>query len=224
MRSDIRKLLLSHRLFSGCDADVTADCLIDKKRVMNFKSGETIHFGDASHYVGVLLSGKAAIYSADSERKTLLRFVSPGEIIGVAGLFAEKPPATRIVACGDGKSEMLFVPREAFDNLLDSSCGTVFRNNLLKFLCDKVSFLNSRIDCVTAGTAERRLALFLLSLHPNDEGRVSTGMSMTALAHALDIGRASLYRAFDSLEKDGLITRKGGDVCIISPEKLEEIR
>jgi DNA-binding IclR family transcriptional regulator len=44
---------------------------------------------------------------------------------------------------------------------------------------------------------------------------------MTALAHALDIGRASLYRAFDALEKDGAISRDGKSIKILVPELLD---
>jgi predicted transcriptional regulator len=46
-------------------------------------------------------------------------------------------------------------------------------------------------------------------------------MSMTALAHALDIGRASLYRAFEALAEDGVIIREGKTIKILSKELLD---
>ena len=150
-----------------------------------------------------------------------MRFISPGDAVGVAGLFAAKAPETQIIACGDGKSEMFFIGREAFEQLMNEESDGQFRTNLIKFLSDRVTFLNSRIDCVTGGSAERRLALFIKNSPVDSSGCVSLGMSMTALAHALDIGRASLYRAFDSLQSDGIITRDGDRITVLSRDALD---
>jgi CRP-like cAMP-binding protein len=171
--------------------------------------------------VGILLSGRGVIYSSDKGRQTLLRFISPGDAVGVAGLFADKAPDTRIYACGDGKSEMFFIGRTAFEQLMDEETAGRFRTNLIKFLSDRVTFLNSRIDCVTGGSAERRLALFLKNSSTNNIGEIEIGMSMTALARALDISRASLYRAFDALACEGVISRDGKSIIIISPKLLD---
>ena len=222
MKSDYKKLILSQKLFEGCDPEQIAEIIISEGKLTAFRSGDEMS-PPQSPAVGILLSGRGVIYSADKDRQTILRFVSPGSAVGVASLFATEPPATRIYACGDGKSEMFFIGRSAFEKLLDSEADGRFRANLICFLADRVSFLNSKIDTVTAGSAERKLALFIKNSPISADGEIELGMSIISLAHALDIGRASLYRAFDSLEKSEIIVRNGNIITLLSQEKLDEI-
>ena len=219
MKQNYKNIILSQGLFRGCPEKDIEKIIIDGGTVISFRSGEVMETDFRS--VGILLSGRGVIYSSDKGRQTLLRFIAPGDAVGVAGLFAEKAPETQILACGDGKSEMLFIGREAFERLMNEETDGRFRTNLIKFLSDRVSFLNSRIDCVTGGSAERRLALFIKNSPEISSGEISLGMSMTALAHALDIGRASLYRAFDSLINDGIITRDGDRITVLSRDSLD---
>lgn len=220
MKREQNEIIYSLKLFDGCDREMIEKMIISGGSSKTFRSGEIME-AEFSPSVGILLSGRGVIYSSDKGRQTLLRFISPGSAVGVASLFAAEPPATRIEACGDGKSEMFFIGKEAFENLLEES--SAFRINLIKFLADRVSFLNSKIDTVTAGSAERKLAIFIKNSPVSGDGTIELGMSMTALAHALDIGRASLYRAFDALEEAEIIKRDKGTVSLISQNKLDEI-
>lgn len=219
MKQTYLKLILAHKLFDDCQPKMIEDIILGSGTLHCFRSGEAMESEERA--VGILLSGRGVIYSSDKGRQTLLRFISPGDAVGVAGLFADKAPDTRIYACGDGKSEMFFVGRKAFEELMTVETDGRFRTNLIKFLSDRVTFLNSKIDCVTGGSAERRLVMFLKNSSTNDSGEAEIGMSMTALAHALDIGRASLYRAFDALEEDGAISRNGKHVRILAPELFD---
>lgn len=219
MKQSYLKLILAQKLFDGCQQKMIEDIILESGTVRCFRSGEAMESEERA--VGILLSGRGVIYSSDKGRQTLLRFISPGDAVGVAGLFADKAPDTRIYACGDGKSEMFFVGRKSFEDLMATETDGRFRTNLIKFLSDRVTFLNSRIDCVTGGSAERRLVMFLKNSSVDDNGEIEIGMSMTALAHALDIGRASLYRAFDALAEDGAISRDGKSVKILAHELLD---
>ena len=211
---------MEQKLFEGCDKKTTENLILKEGVLLSFRSGEEMK-PDFSPAVGILLSGSGVIYSGDKDNSTILKFVSPGNMIGVAGIFALEPPKTHTFACGDGKSEMFFIYKNAFEMLLDSE--PAFRRNLVEFLADRITFLNSKIDCVTAGTSERKLALFIKSAQRDKDGRVLIGMSMTALARALDLSRASLYRAFDTLEENGSIKRDGRTVTILSQAKINNI-
>ena len=219
MKQSYLKLILAQKLFDGCEQNMIEDIILESGTLRGFRSGEAMESDERA--VGILLSGRGVIYSSDKGRQSLLRFISPVEAVGVAGLFADKAPDTRIYACGDGKSEMFFVGRKAFEELMAAENDGRFRTNLIKFLSDRVTFLNSKIDFVTGGSAERRLVMFLKNSSANNNGEIEIGMSMTALAHALDIGRASLYRAFDALVEDGAISRDGKSVKILAPELLD---
>ena len=220
MKQIYKKIIIDQPLFSGCDGNAVEELIMRFGVAITFRSGEEMK-PDFSPAVGILLSGRGVIYSGNRDKNTILRFIVPGSMIGVASVFAEDPPNTRTLACGDGKSEMFFIRKEAFESLLDSEPS--FRIKLVEFLADRISFLNSKIDCVTAGSAECRLALFLKSSPKDSEGAIATGMSMTSLARALDLSRASLYRAFDALERDGAIKKDGKIIRIVSAETLDTI-
>ena len=74
-----------------------------------------------------------------------------------------------------------------------------------------------KIMFYTSGSAERRLALYLDSFKTDT---VTPDMPMNALSELLDIGRASLYRAIDSLVSDGFIKRDGDSILIIDRDKM----
>lgn len=217
--------IASIKIFNGCSSEFIRHYIIHSGRVETYTPGTEFFLTaqDSSPVIGVLLSGRCVIYSSDKERNTLLRFVSPGDAVGVAGIFADTPPNTRIFACGDTNSEVFFFNRNALINLIDSEPDGCVKYNLLRFISNKISFLNSRIDCVTGGSAERRLAIFIKSSPKINGNTIKIGMTMTSLAQALDIGRASLYRAFDSLESAGAISRQKGTVTIYDNSYLDEL-
>ena len=67
--------------------------------------------------------------------------------------------------------------------------------------------------------AEGKLARYLLA---NSHGGLFT-CSATDLAQRLGISRASLYRAFETLEGHGLIARQGKTITIPDPAALEGV-
>ena len=135
-------------------------------------------------------------------------------LCGAAALFCpEDLPLSRIEA--SSSCSVLFFPFSAVDDLLarDPAC----RNAYLRFLSGRIRFLNRKICCFTAGSAQRRLSLWLAA---EEHDTVTLPGSLSSLAELLDIGRASLYRALDRLTDSGAITRNGRQITIISRELL----
>jgi CRP-like cAMP-binding protein len=81
----------------------------------------------------------------------------------------------------------------------------------------RIRFLNEKIMYFTAGSTERRLALYLASL---GKKTIKMSISMTDLANTLDVGRASLYRAFDKLSEDGYIIKSEKIILIMNREEM----
>ena len=223
-KSDFTQLILSNRLFAGCDASLLDEAAFSDEKLLSLKSGDDLFAVHGSACIGILLSGRCAIHSANTSKKVLMRFVFPGEAVGVASLFSTARPTTHITACNDSGAQFLVLTREDIDALFATSFGETIRNNVLAFLSNRVSFLNSRIACITGGSAERKLAIFLNSaMDATLSLEFDIGMSMKSLATALDIGRASLYRAFNSLEEEKVLTRNGTSVTVINREHLLNI-
>ena len=92
--------------------------------------------------------------------------------------------------------------------------------NYVRFLTQRIEFLNQKIQYLTAGCAERRLSLYLISQIPEDEVATRLDISAVSLADLLDLGRASLYRAMDRLSADGFLTRDGHIYTLHHREQL----
>ncbi len=219
--SDFRQLLLSNKLFAGCPPTLLDENVFTDKNLICLKPEDDLFSINGSPCIGILLSGRCAIYSSSKSKKMLMRFVFPGEAVGVASLFATQRPQTHITACNDSGAWFLLISRSELEELFSTQHGNIIRDNLLSFLANRVSFLNSKIACISGGSAEKKLAIFLNSaIEATNSCEFDIGMSMKSLANALNIGRASLYRAFDALEGENVLTRSGTSVQVINREHL----
>ena len=89
----------------------------------------------------------------------------------------------------------------------------------IRYLSKRIYFLNNRIINFTGGTAESRLANFLLNSF-GDYKTYVLDVSLSQLAVLLDIGRASLYRGFEKLISEGAIERKGKIIRLLDKDAL----
>lgn len=167
-----------------------------------------------SHSLGVVLEGVLEIQTTDAEKKLSLRTLRKGQVFGAATIFLRAaPPPSSLFAVKDCK--VLFLEHDAVRTLLGKDAA--FLDAYLAFLADRVQFLNQKIRCFTAGSVERRLALWLAE---NAKNGPITASSLTGLAEILNVGRASLYRALEKLENDGLVLRNGRELQIPNADEL----
>ncbi|MBE6538899.1 MAG: Crp/Fnr family transcriptional regulator [Ruminococcaceae bacterium] len=223
MEKETLNMLLDIPLFKGANEKLLSSLLIDGSSIRSFNSGEAISPCSDEKNLVVILGGSAEVLSADTERKVLLRTLAEGDVFGVAELFGRNggDEVSRVVS--KGKSKVLFLPESKVGELLERDRTVMY--NYLNFLCCRIRFLNRRITCFTAGSAERRLALYLDSLFEesddkNKSVKVTPDVSMNALALTLDIGRASLYRALETLTEDGFIEKDGKSFLLKDREKM----
>ncbi len=90
----------------------------------------------------------------------------------------------------------------------------------IAYLSGRIRFLTRKIDALTAGSTERKLARFLLSRA--GEGLDEVACSSAGLAKRLGVSRASLYRAYDALSARGLIRREGKRIRLLDAAGLEQ--
>ena len=185
----------------------------------SFQPGEEIPLllGEERALV-VLTDGLALAYSTDEKRSVILRSIPSGTAFGVSVLFSDEEPVSVIRA--KTAATALYLPASVVSERL--ALDAVFRTSYIAFLSGRIRFLNRRIACYTAGNAERRLALYLSELPPygDDPDELRIDLPMTDLSELLDVGRASLYRAFARLSEAGLIDRDDRRVRVLDRRAL----
>ena len=209
------KKLCQHPLFLDCSSNALLEVLRENKaETMLYRVGDIIMSPSTEQkMIGMILSGKAAVTTPDAAGNSLLRNLAAGDLFGVANLFVQQPYVSVIRATSP--CEVLCVPETAIRALIERDSAFCYR--YLSFLSGRVCYLNQKIAYLTAGTPERRLALYLVSLR---QRTVELPLSISALSEILDVGRASLYRAFDKLTEDGFIQKEGRTFILLDPDRM----
>lgn len=160
--------------------------------------------------LGVVLSGKVRVTRGD----LFVDVLEAGDWFGAAALFNEREdyPST-LTAQTD--CEVMFLPQETVAQLMERWPRAGI--NYVHYLSERICFLSDRLNSLAAGSAEEKVEQFLR--HSADPDGVVC-VPATAVAQALGLGRASVYRAFEVLEERGVLTRDHKKFII----KTEETR
>ena len=210
MKAFVEKLK-STPLFRDADERLLADALSEAE-LRTLAAGEKVDF---SGKLGFILSGQVSVFTADVKRRLLLRTIGEGELFGAAALFGDGRPPGRIIVRKDAK--LLFFNADTVQRMLQRDGRLAF--SYIRFLSGRVGYLSDRITHLTAGSAKRRVAVFIESFGMDE---FDLPVSLSALADMLDVGRASLYRALDGMEAAGAVRRAGSHITVLDRQKLLE--
>ena len=212
-------ILRQLKLFSGVGDKIIAEALdAGDFEYREYAAGDTILSpAEKCKKAVIFLSGKAEVYSADKSRSVLLRTFEAGQVVGVANLFSNEDFVSRVIA--SKKCETLEISSKKYGKILESDPQAMY--NYISFLSEKIRYLNRKIICLTAGSAERRLAYFLDTSIPDSKSDTTEiTIQMNSLCDMLNLGRASLYRAADRLEEEGFITRNGKTIKVVDRQGM----
>lgn len=211
--------LQNHPLFSCVSSEVLYQYFNEDTMELQHASTETVICSPSSNQIGVgaLVSGCAQVTSGSNHESVVLKTIFPGEIFGIANLYTENSPFPSIITA---KNDCTFlkIRCDAFRSFVEEEASA--RRAYLSLLSKKIVYLNHKISIFTAGSAEKRVAFFLLE---NTDGYIwKAPYSMGMWADMLGIGRASLYRALDGLSEMNLIVRKEKQIQITDPNALKK--
>ena len=173
-----------------------------------------------SRSLGIVLEGRLRVTKENADNRSIvMSTLQRGAMFGAAALFNSEPEyATKITAIEH--SRVLFLPQRLIKRMIERE--PEIAENYIRYLSERILFLNRKIYFLTAGTAEQRLAGFLLdNLAVGEFSEMP--MTMHRLADALNMSRASLYRAFDELTASGAVSKQGKLVCINNVELLKNL-
>lgn len=168
----------------------------------------------------ILLKGRATVTKNSGSGKILMSILEKGDIFGMAALFYEEEPFLTEITALD-KVTMLMISKENLKRIF--ARWPVVSENYITILSERIHFLNRKISTYTKGDTLRKVVSFLLQYTDAETKTASLPYSMTDMADALNTGRASVYRAFDALENDGIIKRSGRTVAILDFAALQNI-
>ncbi len=171
---------------------------------------------DIEKRVILIVSGSADVYSSKKGEGVMLRKLCAGNMSGVSNLFGDSAFESYIIA--HERTEMLEISVEGIKYLIENDRG--FTYSYISFLSGRICYLNKKIKYITAQTPEGALARYLDSVSEGDDFILP--LPMNSIADILNIGRASLYRAMDTLVNEGLIQKNGKNILILNRQKMLE--
>lgn len=201
-------------LFQNCPQETIQFALTDPNcTVHDFESGQPLYQPHRfSRCLGVLLSGSIRV-TRDSLAISVL---SPGDLFGAAALFNDHEDyATTLTAVTPCR--VILLTQELVSRLMDAS--PCVRDNYIRYLSGRIRFLSGKIRSLAADSVEGRLKQHLLTSLTPDKPKLDC--AATELAKRLGISRASLYRAFETLESQGLIQRQGRAILVPNLKALD---
>ncbi len=200
---------LKTELFKNTKKEVLKKCL--EESFYEFKtllSGEKITLNNS---FALVVNGVLQAEKKDGQKSVYLKKITNGEITGIATLFDKNGQyISTLTAKRD--TQIIIAGEEFITSLIETSPD--FARKFVCLLCEKIRFLNTRIDSFTQTLTEEKLLEFLR--HTTDKDTHSISMSMSSLSSAVSMGRASLYRALNSLEAKGVIKKDGKKIYLLS--------
>lgn len=199
-------------LFRGL-APEEIEALLVRKGVgqARYAQGEVILSRDMGEArLGILLAGRAAVTKETGGGALHMGELIPPALFGMAALFAGEQNNTYPTCVRAKEPCVAFCIEEATLRALMREDGRLM-DNYLHYLTGRIHFLNARIEGLTHPAAKSRVLLYLM------QNAVDGGVtqSLTTLARALNISRATLYRTLDALEQEGAIRREGKHIELL---------
>lgn len=185
-------------------------------RCGNFRAGEFIYSADSfEKSLGIIISGKVEVFGENENKRVRLNSLSQGDMFGAAALFGKGEGYVSTVVSKTA-SEVLFVSESKMKEIIVSDPAVSLA--YIAFLSDRIRFLNKKISAFTAKSADAVAAALLT------EESDSFELNISRLSKRLGIGRTSVYRSLELLEKSGAIRYSEGTIKVLSKEFLKNVR
>lgn len=194
-------LLLKTALFKSLSSEQLQNLLANRGSLRDFTAGEILY--DPHHFqraIGIVLKGRLKV---STESEVVLNQLNAGSMFGVAGLFLEREEYVTLIRALT-PSQVFFLTADDLENLFKEEY--LICQNYLRFLSQRIVFLNQRISSFVAPNPAEALYAFLTRLAIAAESDTfHLPMSKQEICRQLNISRTTLYRAWEQLEQEGYL-------------------
>lgn len=218
MEEIILELLKKDRLFGKLESEKIFSWLNDGKiRIMTLMKGEKLMTSeDTSSCLVIVISGCIIVSKINAQGKeTIFNYHSSGAIFGMTSIFGSEHVFPSVMTCKQ-QSKIAIIPKCLIEQAFRENYD--FAKEYASLLTDKILFLNEKLSAYTESDTEGKLLSWIKSASESTNEITIPSGGISHLAKALGMGRASLYRALDKLEKEGMILRSGDKITIISTQ------
>ncbi|MBQ7934874.1 MAG: Crp/Fnr family transcriptional regulator [Clostridia bacterium] len=199
MKTDVLDNLF---LWQGLPKEAVRACLATLSKPAVFEKGAIIYGErDFPRAFAVILEGKISVCSHSGAR---VRTLEAGSVFGVTALFGSARYASTITALS--RVKLQFIEEERLEEWMKQYPEVSM--NYIRFLHQRILYLNDKIRLYTEGSVEERLIGYIQS-HTAPDGEILLPGGLSALAKELNIGRTSLYRTLEQLTEKNEIIKKG---------------
>ncbi len=210
--------IISAEIFCDADKKNLSEIFESHEAVIKEYKNDDVIFSveNFSYEVGIIMKGSARVIK--KETGVLMSTLEEGDIFGCASLFSGRDYyVNNIIAVKDCK--VIFIDKETVEAIMISDHG--FSLSFIRYLSDRLYYLNTRILTFTGSSVESRVANYLYGCFKRI-GDDSINLSLSKLAFSVDVARASLYRALDKLSEGGAIEKNGKTIKLVNEHKLKE--
>jgi len=218
-----RSLVVDLPLFAGLAAAELDDILRDARAVHHGRDGVVFREGDDAASFFVLLNGHVRATKATPDgQQVVVRYVSPGEVFGVAmAIGLARYPAT---ATAVDDSVVLVWPAAIWPRLVEKY--PALATNTLRAVGSRLQDTHTRVVEMSTEQVERRVAHALLRLVQQAGRKVDGGLEIDFPISRQDIAEMTgttlhtVSRILSAWEQKGLIDGGRQRIVVRSPEKL----
>ena len=216
MKLSIPSFLSKTFLFSALDlTEVEKICNDIQPRICEFDKGEAVF--DRDNYerkLAFVASGEVEVFrEREDGTPILLNTHGTGASFGILTLFSDSDDYPTLIIAKKQSSVIFLTKKQVLDIMKRYPAVSV---EIIKFLTKKVEFLGGKVETFSGGSVEEKLKSYIAS-----ESKVLGNpfpFNFKKTAERLGVGRASLYRAIDHLEKIGCIKLSERKIYILKQE------
>lgn len=189
---------------------------------MQYKKGETVcHYGSGSDRIGIVLSGRAAIWRTDyNGTESLLENLPEGAIFSEEMSYASTA-GDSIMVRSMVKTEIAYLDYAKILNC-NKECKSpciefeTLRANMTQLLIHRCTTLSERIEVLGCRSIrEKLLCFFRLKLNGKEKGKLVLPFTWLELASYIGTDRCAMMREIAAMKKDGTIAVNGYSVHLI---------
>ncbi len=208
-----------HLFHAMSESDIRGAIALLRPTVAEFPAGcPVFREHDFSPSLIYVLSGSLLVERKDGGKRVLLNTLTVGDCFGAASMFGggEDFP-TKVTAKTDVR--IAAVDEDGLTSLFLAYPATGV--NHVKYLSEKIRFLNKKLADLTGQDAESKLCNYILKVY--GKSTLQQKLNMAETSRKLDMGRASLYRIIARLHDAGIINYHDGIIEIIKINELERL-